>query len=393
MSEHSEIPMNQGKRYPLLPYSQLVFDMMKTEPDVYWFNRKMKIAKNRVEIPKLKFSVELALRNHPVLSMTIDSDGIQHYKATDDIFHGQYHSVDFSEDGEYIYVDLRYNRILGDGRSIQIFFDDIFRAYKGKKLYKDEYINYLELTENNKCSQHYISSKRLLEKEFDDVTSDMLHPKTDVMLGTESQVIESELTEDYSECNEALVHILSSEMITKELFFLLCTALAMMQYNDIDKAALTWGYIGRETELEQRIFGSLHRDIPFIIRHENRPDLLFEQIRKQVASGIEHSDYPYTLTYPNTKKWNYAVNVLAQPSMKALMQRAPFEIEFIEEQMLQPNRAYSLLDIEIYDERQLTVIYRYNSTYYRRESIQRFADLVRQNALQLFSAYRIAVSF
>ena len=98
MSRLTDIPTN-GKLYPLLPYSQLVFDMMKTEPDVYWSDFSVRIRKSDVDIRKLKQAIETALRNHPVLSMVVNSEGMQHYEPQQDIFHGQYYSIDFREDG------------------------------------------------------------------------------------------------------------------------------------------------------------------------------------------------------------------------------------------------------------------------------------------------------
>ena len=165
-------------------------------------------------------------------------------------------------------------------------------------------------------------------------------------------------------------------------FFSLCTALAIAEYNGTDEAALTWAYEGREAPEEQRIVGSLHRDIPFKI---NRKSIISNQgsaireARNQIRSGIAHSDYPYTLTAPYNKRWNYAVNVLriADPEDVLAQTSLPIEIVSVPPQKY----AYALLDVEIHERTDtLALWFRYSATNYKESSIRRFAALIRQNA-------------
>ena len=65
--------------------------------------------------------------------------------------------------------------------------------------------------------------------------------------------------------------------------------------------------------------------------------------------------------------------------MQEKMRDVPFPFEVIEQQDVPPI-AYSLLDVEIYNEQQLSVNYRYSATHYKPESIQKFAALVRKYA-------------
>ena len=170
-------------------------------------------------------------------------------------------------------------------------------------------------------------------------------------------------------------------MITLTGLFSLASGLAMMEYNDADEAALTWAYDGRETEEEQYIYGSLHRDIPFKINHKsktiNHKSDLIREARNQIRSGISHSDYPYTLTKPHTDIWNYALNVLVQHTLQEKTEELPFAFESIEMDSTQ-HIAYSLLDVEIYEGAELMINYRYSATHYKESSIRRFAALVRK---------------
>ena len=368
-------------KYPLLPYSQLVYDMQQANSDVYTSEFVVRLNKEEVDVSRLKQAVEKAIRNHPVFSMHVDEYGMQEYVPPLDVMHGQYHSVNFKDDGKYIEVKVANNRILGDGKSESIFIEDIVRAYKGLPLFPDAYITYLQHLEEKKHSPRYAADRQWLETEFGSL-SFPVHPKTDLPLGTADVSIEGVMTEDYSSLRENLHRLVSEQLIPLSAFFSLTAALAMMEYNGCDETALTWAYEGRESQEEQHIYGSLHRDVPFKIKRSNDRKELLKAARNQIRQGIAHSSYPFTLTYPHTEIWNYALNVLVQPSMRAKMELVPFHFEAVEPQNAQ-HMAYSLLDVEIYDEESLTLLYRYSATHYKEESIQKFAALVRKYAVWL----------
>ncbi len=104
---------------------------------------------------------------------------------------------------------------------------------------------------------------------------------------------------------------------------------------------------------------------------------LIREARNQIRSGIAHSDYPYTLTAPYNKRWNYAVNVLHMRNNVEIEKSIPFPVEDIP---ASPQKyAYALLDVEIHEKPEsLQLVYRYSATHYKPESIRRFAALVRK---------------
>lgn len=366
--------------YPLLPYSQLVFDMQRENPDVYISKTGIRLHKDEVDVPRLKQAISEAIRNHPVFSMRVDKEGKQHFEPLSDVFHGQYHAVDFVEHDEYIDVLMQGNRILGDGWSDVLLIKDVMRAYRGEPLPPDLYLNYLQHVEDMKQSARYESNRLWLLREFGDISCPV-HPQTDKPLETLESPIEGNWTEDYSSLRSALHKLSEAQLITLTGVFSLASGLAMMEYNDANEAALTWAYDGRETEEEQYIYGSLHRDIPFKINHKsktiNHKSDLIRLARNQIRSGIAHSDYPYTLTKPHTDIWNYALNVLVQHTLQEKTEELPFAFESIEMDSTQ-HIAYSLLDVEIYEGAELMINYRYSATHYKESSIRRFAALVRK---------------
>ena len=371
---------NCKSTYPLLPYSQLVFDMQRGNPDVYMSKSGVRLRKDKVDIPRLRQAIEKAIRNHPVFSMRVDEEGMQHFELQSDVFHGQYHAVDFEDHEEYVDILIQGNRILGDGWSDVMIIMDVMRAYRGEPLLPDLYLNYLQHVEDMKQSARYESNRLWLLREFGDISCPV-HPQTDKPLDAQEIPLEGNWTEDYSVLRDAMEKLSDTKMITLTAIFSLASALAMMEYNNTNEAALTWAYDGRETEEEQNIYGSLHRDIPFRIKVKGErlklKDELIREARKQFRDGIAHSDYPYTLTKPHTEIWNYALNVLVQHTLQEKTEELPFAFESIEMDSTQ-HIAYSLLDVEIYEGAELMINYRYSATHYKESSIRRFAALVRK---------------
>lgn len=366
-------------KYPLLPYSQLVFDMLKTNPDVYYTRFSVRVNKREVDMLRLKCAIETALRNHPVLSMRVDAAGMQHYEPLSDINYGQYHAVNFCDEGESVRIEVAYNRILGDTQSELIVFEDVFRAYLGLPLMPDHYIAYLERIEQYKRTPRYEENRRVLEQEFDALTCPV-HPKTDIPLEADMKPIEGLMQQDYGPLYSELNAFSREQMLPLTAIFSLACAVAIMKYNNAGEAALTWAYEGREAEEEQRIFGSLHRDIPFHIRKsigENK-ELAIREARKRYREGIALSDYPYTLIPPHTEVWNYALNVLVRPTVIDMHETIPFPVEDIPmDEDTHP--AYALLDVEIHEQPEsLQLVYRYSATHYKESSIRKFAALVRK---------------
>lgn len=363
--------------YPLLPYSQLVFDMLKTNPDVYTYRIKARIRKDEADILRIHNAILAALKNHPVFQTVVDEQGMQHFDAAIDPMHGQHLSIQIMEDNTYLYITYSLNRILGDALSEIIVFEDFVRAYNGLSLQPDNYLAYLQHLEDLKQTDRYKSSKQWLEKQFGNLSCPV-HPQTDFPLFNLDAAIEGIFADDYSDLREALNHLAREKLISLTACFSLASALAIMEYNDTDEAALTWAYDGRETKEEQRIYGSLHRDIPFKISRLPKEDML-KETRKQCREGIAHSVYPFTLTKPHSDIWNYAVNVLIQPDIEEAAAMMPFAVEVLAPDT-QTNYAYSLLDVEIYNGADLTIIYRYSATHYKEESIRKFAALVKKYA-------------
>lgn len=372
---------NCKSTYPLLPYSQLVFETTRWMPSVYNFPSLLRWREGAVQKKRIENAIRKALNNHPVFASRVDWRGRQYGGIPKDVLHGQYHDIDLEIKGEDLYLRLFGSRILGDGKSGEILAEDIYRAFNELPLEPDDYWGYVARWEQRKTEPHYSASRDWLIREFAD-TSAPVRPTIDrKWLFTLLPPKAGLYMDDYSSLHDRLDRLKEESFLSYEGIFSLCTALAIAEYCGTDDAALTWAYEGRETPEEQRIFGSLHRDIPFKINHKsktiNHKSDLIREARNQIRSGIAHSDYPYTLTAPYNKRWNYAVNVLRFNDTEELlpMSGLPIEIVSVPEQKY----AYALLDVEIHEHPDtLALWFRYSATHYKESSIRRFAALVRK---------------
>lgn len=368
-------------KYPLLPYSQLVYESTRWMPRVYWFEMKWRWPNGAAQEDRLCDAVRAAMDNHPIFRARIDRHGMQREGQLDDVLHGPFHDVQLWCIGNDVYGSARWSRILGDARSEQIVFEDFFRAYRGESLKADDYWGYMEQYEQHKSAQHYVDSEVWLKHEFEN-ESVPVRPTIDRRwLTTILPMKPGLLAMDYSDIRLSIQAIAKNCYIPMDGIFSLCVALAIAEYCETDEAALTWAYEGRETAEEQRIVGSLHRDIPFQINHIskiiNQKADLIRLARNQIRSGIAHSDFPYTLSAPYNKRWNYAVNVLHMYNNEEIERSVPVPVEVIP---TSPQKyAYALLDVEIHEQPEsLQLVYRYSATHYRPESIRKFAALVRK---------------
>jgi hypothetical protein len=372
---------NPKLKYPLLPYSQLVYDSTRRMPMVYRFPMTFIWRGGAKEKDRIEHAIRTALANHPVFQMAVDWRGRHYPSSLKDILHGRYHDIELSTQGEDVRITTQFSRILGDGRSVQILIEDIQRAYAGLPLVSDDYWAYVERYEQQKSNAHYHISHDWLINEFAD-NSVPVRPTIDrPCIFTVLPPKAGLYYDDYTSLRKKILQLKENEYLTLDGFFSLCAALAIAEYCGTEEAALTWAYEGRETPEEQRVFGSLHRDIPFQINHKskiinNKSDLI-RLARNQIRQGIAHSDYPYTLTYPYTKRWNYAVNVLNTTDLEDFLPTV--DIPLVLESEPEQKYAYALWDIEILERTDnFRLRYRYSATHYKESSIRRFASLVRK---------------
>jgi len=338
-------------KYPQLPYSQLVWEMEQQMPGVYDNSFTFQFLPSQVDSSQLQKAIQTAIHNHPIFAQ----------------LGNRYFDFRVYEEDGIGYLYIRLNRILGDGQSMIILAEDIGRAYLGLPLEKDDYAGYMQRYLANQQTERYADHQSKMIERYGGVGCPV-RPTIDFPLETEK---------DWR-LGEMLVPTDGTHPSELSLNQTVClaTAIAIMDYCHTDEAALTWAHLGRDTLEDQRIYGSLHKDIPMRIHRATTAKEYIRQVRQECRCGIACSDYPLTLTVPYSDVWNYAVNVLEQPNLIAALADFPIPLQMVEPAEDIPQLAYSLLDIEIEDGQ---LRFKYSATHYKAESIQRFAQMVLEN--------------
>ena len=252
-----------------MPFSQLVYDMTRWMPGVCTFLFTYIWRGGAKEKARIEQAIRIALANHPAFRMRVDGHGNHYPSSLKDILHGPYHDFDLSVQGEDLVIKVQISRILGDGKSAEILLDDIQRAYVGLPLEPDDYWGYVARFEQLKTDSHYLASCDWLVQEFAD-SSIPVRPTIDrKCLWTLLPPKQGLYKADYTDLHDKIVNLAETKYLSYEGLFSLCTALAIAEYCGTDEAELTWAYEGREAPEEQRIFGSLHRDVPFKISRKS----------------------------------------------------------------------------------------------------------------------------
>lgn len=363
-------------KYPLLPFAHLIWDQMQYLPDIYRDKVSLTFDASTIDVSRLQDAVEKAMHNHPVFSTIITDQGEQYFQPSDDILKGQFHAIEYQLDVDKFTMRFAFSRILGDAYSFRLLFQDIFRAYTGKPLFEDHYWDFLHRYEQLKSSPRYEADRQWYKENFGQVNYSV-RPNVDTNQSLSQFGEEAVFIDDLSDIKPLIQPVFDQYKLSASQYISLCVALSIMEYNGTDSAALTWAYLGRETMEDMAVFGSLHRDIPIKITKKEsfyKQDLL-RQIQAQMTQSIAHSLYPYTLLAPQNQIWDYAVNVLTSITEERLTQYAPIPVQLhIEEN----RQAMSLLDVDVYDDGGMAIVYRYSATHYKPESIQKFAALVRK---------------
>lgn len=372
----------------LLPFSKIVFDQMKTlGPDLWEFPITLQAPKNEVDSVRLRDAIEQAIAHHPVLSTRIDDRGKQYYEPG---YRTPYMKYKTMQTDDSVRLELTFNRILGDATSVGVFFENVCRAYLGQSLPKDNYLLYINKVEEHKNTSVYEEHRQQLYDMFGGLSCPVF-PLPDNITEDKKSCL-GQLYIGLEDMEKPLAALYREKYVTTNVLFSLATALAIMEYNGTDEAALTWAYQGREKAEEQSIFGSLHRDVPLYIRRSasDTPTSLLCQAKQQVEQGIMLSDFPFTFQSDQRDVWSKAVNVLVQPNVNELLESSPIPFQLVPNDSDDSKPAYCMIDVEVC-EHPLGIKLNYSDACYTEDSMHSFVNLICDNVRYLLKQKTVKV--
>ena len=362
-------------KYPLLPYSLSVWNRLKKYGDAEYLLERISWNPQLLSSDKVMQALRSALLAHPIFWAEFDDEGKHYPGKCENVLNGPFHQVKTGEGEGDAYAEIRVNRLLGDGISRLIFAEDFCRALAGLPIEPDNYWEYLESIQNHKHSPSYLQHGVELKDEFCKIDYP-LAPKEDTDLPQRNA--DGIIQVDLAIFQEQVIDFIDSWKLSLNGLMILSSAMAIMDMENSDKAGMTWAYDGRETEQEQRIFGSLHRDVPICIMRAEIKDMI-RQTRTALRRGIAHSDYPFTLTSPADSPWHKAVNVVVEPAWDNAKNQLPEGLHIEDDYTWS---AMSYLDVEVF-ENPLRMQLRYDAACYTEQRIAEFAQQIKENVRKI----------
>lgn len=281
-----------------------------------------------------------------------------------------------TEKAVYLFMDFHHAMV--DGTSIKIISVSIDRAYRGLPLQPDPGPATMRRRLAEPDSPAAADARRYFERRYGGITDAQLRPAVD---GAVTQAHQAMRQEPLPISAAALDGYCSKHDISRNVFFDTAVLLATAAYNRNPRVMLTWTYHGRGSAADCATAGCLLQDCP-LAADFSRPmtlDELYRDVRGQVAQGIAHRAYPYTL-----RRFLPPHDDLACVFYQDDLRQIGGDWSELYERVLDISPAdghvQNVLDIEfiVDDNGELSVLLDYDADRYSEGSMERFHALLRR---------------
>ena len=368
---------------------------------MYSLFKLLRFEKAGMDLARMARSVEMAVKNHPVLCTTLqyneNGELIQKYDPNmsvvitpekiseeelnilKDTLVTPYKMINSplfrcrifeTEEAAYLYINVHH--IVFDGTSFHIFMNSVFNAYFEMPLETDYYYLVLTRRKQMELTDFYLESHQYHEDTYGNVkwtTCPKFDKKEqDNKLGTLC-------------CKEAVspVYISSVEkkfMVSRNEFYIAATLLAIALSTNKNDVHVSWIYNGRDDITSKASVGLLFRELSAALRLRDKTCMrdIFTEVHNQVRDGIKYSCYPYMANVPQDEEGDI-VCVLYQ---KDIRDGDDFsEINMKEIEIAHNNAAaQSVLDLQILDDEDgLRYEFDYSAGCYEEETMMAFQNL------------------
>lgn len=383
-----------------------MFDYQLYTPDSTMYNlfNLLRIEKEEIDLDRMAKSIEIAIKNHPAFSTTIqfneDGDLMQQYDSQMQITitPEKISAVEFekikdslvqpfkmvksplfrcrlfeTEDAAYLFFDVHH--IIFDGTSFKVFINSVINAYMGAPLEKDYYYLVLQKREQIQLTDFYNESLKYFEEKYGSVEWTVC-PKIDAVtrknklgeLSCEAEVHPAELS-----------LFEKKYMVTRNEFYVAVTLLAIAISTDANDVQVSWIYNGRDDLDASSSVGLFYRDLPVALRLHGKMTMrdIFAEVQKQVKNGIKYSCYPYNEINSQVVDEDDTC-VLYQRDLRDVGDFGGLTVEQME---IRQNKAASqaVLDIQILDgEAGLQYVFDYAASRYEKETMCEFQNLFKR---------------
>ena len=394
------------EEHKLTPEQLDFFNYQSYMPNSTMYNLfdMIRFEKKEIDVEKMAKAVEMAFKNHPALSTTLqyneNGEIIQKYNSKmsivitpekisedelgkiKDTLVAPFKLINAplfrcrlfeTEIAAYLFFDVHH--IVFDGTSLDILINNVIKAYLGAPLEKDYYYLVLTRRKQMEFTDFYQECRQYHENTYGNVKW-TTYPKFDRR--TEENKLDS------ISCNETIspVHISSVEkkfMVSRNEFFIAVALLAIAINTNKNDVHVSWVYNGRDDLASTYSVGLLCRELSVALRLHNKSNLsdIFTEIHEQVRNGIKYSCYPYMATMPQNEDGDIAC-VLYQKDIREANDFDGMNVNKVE--VAHNNAAaQSVLDIKIFDgDDGLQYVFDYAAGNYEKETMTEFQNLFKR---------------
>lgn len=393
----------QKKEVSLTQTQLFMFDYQCYYPKSTLWNISFLLRLDRnVDMGKLKKAIDVTLKNHPVFSISFDmnanSEFVQKFDQ-DKVFDIKIENIseaDFideseklvkpfnllkgsmyrvklfkTERGGYLFFDIHHT--IADGTSIQILLRDICKVYDGKPIDSDYYYAVVKNREKEMYSSLYDEGKKYYDSIFgQDEWDACLKPDFEIK-GNEYGCINTIIPID----NKSYDEIYKKYGMSKNVFYIMVTGIAMAIYNNKNNIRVTWVYNGRKRLSENDVIGALYKSLYVGILFDEKKSLkdVYFNVLEQINNGIRYSSCFYVENDSMAIDCDdVAVNYQSNFRNNNMEGSLKFEgVEILKEKYSADN----LINVEINDDgNYCKLCLAYNASAYKYESIYWFKKIL-----------------
>lgn len=387
-------PINIGQEY-LLKY-------VLKYPETTMLNIPIRFdIRDDVNLQKLAETVREVIRSHPALLSTIEPSGdggfIQRYVPDFDTDIKVERMTDaeledacrtfvrpFRLDGSPMMhcrimegdtrktILFEVSHLVCDGWSLNLIFEDVGRALKGKKNQRDHWLDLVQQEANRKTSIIWQKDMAYFRKKYDKTGFTTLPRPDHIAHGSKSAY----LTRLFEFGKESADKFCIMHRLGKNGLYLLASAMAIADYNETEDVLLTWTWNGRIDAQTNTSVGVFYKDLPVAFHIDKNPYIpdLLKETSKQIEDGVAHGHASYFMETGNYRN----SDLLCLIYQGDIYQYDPDEVVVSAEMMDMDNDiCNNALNVEVIEsEDTYGIVLNYNAAMYDKASMERFAELI-----------------
>lgn len=391
------------KSFPLLPYQLYMLDYQLYTPKSTMLNlfNLIRLDKEYFDMDRMCDSFNKAINSHPSLltQFSFNNDGLvvqslnEEYKSNAElekiseaelmilkdnlvqpfrVIGSKLYRARVFETEKYGYIFFDVHHTVFDGTSFKVLMGDVAKAYGDMPIDRDFYYYLLDNQIKISNSKKYLEDRAYFEAEYLPYDKYSGAPKLDFHV-RENTLDQKQLSLESNE--EGLEETEKKYGISRNEFFITVALLSIAMYNREENINISWTYNGRD-DLKKMTSTGLHlKDLPVLLRLNKKSTLgdIYDNIHNQVAKGIEHSSYPYTMIDSEVSINDSACLLYQQDIRDPGGDLMNIEVVDIRQNYA---AAENIMDIQILDGASgLQLVIDYASSAYKGESIERFMKI------------------